>query len=175
MMEDKTQNPDLGSQVIAQNESSLANMSQNQLIDLFIDELIKEKGCVVSDLERSRIAEKLEDAVMTEILMSMPDYLVDRINNGLDDGTVSEEFFDAAIEESGIDANKIAEKAMLQFRDDFLNNKQEESRWVDRYRMEERLPEQVEVFWVEDRLWEVPVEETGIHPEEAEDVRRSAY
>lgn len=128
MMEDKTQNPDLGSQVIAQNESSLANMSQNQLIDLFIDELIKEKGCVVSDLERSRITEKLEDAVMTEILMSMPDYLVDRINNGLDDGTVSEEFFDAAIEESGIDANKIAEKAMLQFRDDFLNNKLEESR-----------------------------------------------
>lgn len=128
MMEDKTQNPDLGSQVIAQNESSLANMSQNQLIDLFIDKLIKEKGCVVSDLERSRIAEKLEDAVMTEILMSMPDYLVDRINNGLDDGTVTEEFFDEAIEESGIDANKIAEKAMLQFRDDFLNNKQEESR-----------------------------------------------
>ena len=43
--------------------------------------------------------------------------------------------------------------------------------------MEERLPEQVEVFWVEDRLWEVPVVETGIHPEEveAEDARRSAY
>ena len=128
MMEDKIQNPDLGSQVIAQNESSLASMSQNQLIELFIDELIKEKGVIVSDLERSRIAEKLEDAVMTEILMSMPDYLVDRINSGLDDGTVSEEFFDAAIEESGIDANKIAEKAMLQFRDDFLNNKLEESR-----------------------------------------------
>ena len=123
MMEDKTQNPDLASLGEALDEASLAGMSQDQLIGLFVDELINEKGVEVSELERERIAERLKDAVMTEILMNMPDYLVNRINESFDNGTASDALFDEAVEESGIDANKIAEKVMIKFRDDYLSGK----------------------------------------------------
>lgn len=123
MMEDKTQNPDLTSLGETLDEASLAGMSQDQLIGLFVDELINEKGVEVSELERERIAERLKDAVMTEILMNMPDYLVNRINESFDNGTASDALFDEAVEESGIDANKIAEKVMIKFRDDYLNGK----------------------------------------------------
>ena len=123
MMEDKTQSPDLTSLGEALDEASLAGMSQDQLIGLFVDELINEKGIEVSELERERIAERLKDAVMTEILMNMPDYLVNRINDSFDNGTASDALFDEAVEESGIDANKIAEKVMIKFRDDYLNGK----------------------------------------------------
>ena len=123
MMEDKTQNPDLTSLGEALDEAGLAGMSQDQLIGLFVDELINEKGVEVSELERERIAERLKDAVMTEILMNMPDYLVNRINESFDNGTASDALFDEAVEESGIDANKIAEKVMIKFRDDYLNGK----------------------------------------------------
>ena len=122
-MEDKTQNSDLTSLGEALDEASLAGMSQDQLIGLFVDELISEKGVEASELERDRIAERLKDAVMTEILMNMPDYLVNRINESFDNGTASDALFDEAVEESGIDANKIAEKVMIKFRDDYFNGK----------------------------------------------------
>ena len=123
MMEDKTQNPDLTSLGEALDEASLAGMSQDQLNCIFVYELINEKRIEVSELKRERIAERLKDAVMTEILMNMPDYLVNRINESFDNGTASDALFDEAVEESGIDANKIAEKVMIKFRDDYLNGK----------------------------------------------------
>ena len=120
---DKAQNSNLIALGTTRDEASLSGLSQDQLVDLFIDELIKEKGIEVSELEKNRIAERLKDEVLTEILMRMPNYLVDKINDSLDNGTASDRLFDDAIEESGIDASKIAEKAMLKFREDFLNDK----------------------------------------------------
>ena len=120
---DKAQNPNLVALGTARDEASLSGLSQDQLVDLFIDELIKEKGIEVSELEKNRIAERLKDEVLTEILMRMPNYLVDKINDSLDNGTASDRLFDDAIEESGIDASKIAESTMLKFREDFLNDK----------------------------------------------------
>lgn len=104
-------------------EANLSDLSQDQLVDLFIDELVKEKGSEVSELGRTRLAERLKDAVMTEILMSLPDYLVNKINDSYDNGTATEEMFDAAVEEAGVDTSKIAEKVMIKFRDDYLNDK----------------------------------------------------
>ena len=104
-------------------EANLSDLSQDQLVDLFIDELVKEKGLEVSELERTRLAERLKDAVMTEILMSLPDYLVNKINDSYNNGTATEEMFDAAVEEAGVDTSKIAEKVMIKFRDDYLNDK----------------------------------------------------
>lgn len=104
-------------------EANLSDLSQDQLVDLFIDELVKEKGSEVSELGRTRLAERLKDAVMTEILMSLPDYLVNKINDSYDNGTATEEMFDAAVAEAGVDTSKIAEKVMIKFRDDYLNDK----------------------------------------------------
>ena len=106
-------------------EPDLTGLTQDQLMDLFVDDLVKEKGQNISEAEKQQIAEDLKDAVMTEILMSLPDYLVNKINDSFENGTASEEMIESVVEESGIDASKIAEKVMIKFRDDYLNNKEE--------------------------------------------------
>lgn len=127
-MEDRTQNSTTDSFSGVMDESKLAGMSQDQLIDLFIEELMLEKGIKASDVEKNNLSDNLKDAVMTEILMSLPDYLVNRINEGFENGSATDELFDQAVEESGIDANKIAEKVMIKFRDDYLNDKLKEEK-----------------------------------------------
>ena len=127
-MENRAQNSTTDSFSGVMDESKLAGMSQDQLIDLFIEELMLEKGIKASDVEKNNLSDKLKDAVMTEILMSLPDYLVNRINEGFENGSATDELFDQAVEESGIDANKIAEKVMIKFRDDYLNDKLKEEK-----------------------------------------------
>ena len=106
-------------------EPDLTGLTQDQLMDLFVDDLVKEKGQNISEAEKQKIADDLKDAVMTEILMSLPDYLVNKINDSFENDTASEEMIESVVEESGIDASKIAEKVMIKFRDDYLNKKEE--------------------------------------------------
>lgn len=123
--ENSVRNPAPTMQDDAFDEAKLQGLSQDQLIDLFIDELVKAKETTISEVERVRLAEKLKDAVMIEILLNLPDYLVNKINESYDNGTASEEMFDEAVEEAGIDTNRIAEKVMIKFRDDYLNDKED--------------------------------------------------
>ena len=106
-------------------EPDLTGLTQDQLMDLFVDDLVKEKGQNISEAEKQKIADNLKDAVMTEILMSLPDYLVNKINDSFENGTASEEMIESVVEESGIDASKIAEKVMIRFRDDYLNKEEQ--------------------------------------------------
>jgi myosin head (motor domain) len=106
-------------------EPDLTGLTQDQLMDLFVDDLVKEKGQNISEAEKQKIADDLKDAVMTEILMSLPDYLVNKINDSFENGTASEEMIESVVEESGIDASKIAEKVMIRFRDDYLNKEEQ--------------------------------------------------
>lgn len=123
--ENSVRNPAPIMQDDAFDEAKLQGLSQDQLIDLFIDELVKAKETTISEVERVRLAEKLKDAVMMEILLNLPDYLVNKINESYDNGIASEEMFDEAVEEAGIDTNRIAEKVMIKFRDDYLNDKED--------------------------------------------------
>ena len=125
MVEDETRAVSAGAQAASFEEPDLTGLTQDQLIDLFVNNLVEEKGQNISETEKQRIADDLKDAVMTEILMSLPDYLVNKINDSFENGTASEEMIEAVVEESGIDASKIAEKVMIKFRDDYLNNKEE--------------------------------------------------
>ena len=125
MVEDETKVVSAGAQTASFEEPGLTGLTQDQLIDLFVDNLVEEKGLNISETEKQQIADDLKDAVMTEILMSLPDYLVNKINDSFENGTASEEMIESVVEESGIDASKIAEKVMIKFRDDYLNNKEE--------------------------------------------------
>ena len=125
MVEDETRVVGAGVQTAPLNEPDLTGLTQDQLIDLFVNNLVEEKGQNISETEKQQIADDLKDAVMTEILMSLPDYLVNKINDSFENGTASEEMIESVVEESGVDASKIAEKVMIKFRDDYLNNKEE--------------------------------------------------
>lgn len=93
---------------------------QKELLAQFIDQLIDEKGVPKTDRLKAELEERLTDAVMTEILMNLPDYLLDKMNAAYDEDRASEELVAELVAEAGIDTTQIAEKAMLNFREDFL-------------------------------------------------------
>lgn len=94
--------------------------SQKEVLARFIDQMIDEKRIPKTDRLRAELEEKLSDAVMTEILMNLPDYLLDKINAAYDENRVSEELIEEIVKEAGIDTTQITRKAMLTFREEFL-------------------------------------------------------
>lgn len=94
--------------------------SQKEVLAKFIDQMIDEKRVPKTDRLRAELEEKLSDAVMTEILMNLPDYLLDKINAAYDENRASEELIAEIVREAGIDTTQITRKAMLNFREEFL-------------------------------------------------------
>ena len=94
--------------------------SQKAVLARFIDQMIDEKRIPKTDRLRAELEEKLSDAVMTEILMNLPDYLLDKINAAYDENRASEELIEEIVKEAGIDTTQITRKAMLTFREEFL-------------------------------------------------------
>lgn len=94
--------------------------SQKEVLARFIDQMIDEKRVPKTDRLRAELEEKLSDAVMTEILMNLPDYLLDKINAAYDENRASEELIEEIVKEAGIDTTQITRKAMLTFREEFL-------------------------------------------------------
>ena len=77
--------------------------SDKAMLEHFVDQLIDEKGIN-----------------MTEILMNLPDYLLDKINAAYDENTASEELIEGIVRESGIDTETITKNALINFRESFL-------------------------------------------------------
>lgn len=94
--------------------------SQKEVLARFIDQMIDEKRIPKTDRLRAELEEKLSDAVMTEILMNLPDYLLDKINAAYDENRASEELIEEIVKEAGIDTTQITRKAMLTFCEEFL-------------------------------------------------------
>lgn len=94
--------------------------SQKEVLARFIDQMIDEKRIPKTDRLRAELEEKLSDAVMTEILMNLPDYLLDKINAAYDENRASEELIEEIVKEAGIDTTQITRRAMLTFREEFL-------------------------------------------------------
>ncbi len=94
--------------------------SQKEALAKFVDQMIDEKRVPKTDRLRAELEERLSDAVMTEILMNLPDYLLDKINAAYDENRASEELIAEIVREAGIDTTQIARKAMLNFREEFL-------------------------------------------------------
>ena len=104
-----------------ENDGRTTTLSQEQVLEDFIDRMIEEKGVPKTDRLRAELEERLSDAVMTEILMNLPDYLLDKINAAYSENTATDELIASIVAESGIDTTQITEKAILNFREEYLN------------------------------------------------------
>lgn len=101
--------------------------AQDELMNQYIEKMMNEAGIRVNDRLREDLKMKMQEAILSEILMNLPDYLVDKIS----------EFFDAAepdfnevqkiIQESGIDVQSVTEKALEEFKENYLKNAKEEA------------------------------------------------
>lgn len=101
------------------NTGSVA-LSQNGVLDRFVEQLIAEKKVPRTEQLKADLLQKVSDAIMTEILMSLPDYLLDKINAARSENRDSIELIDGIIRESGVDTNQVVQKTLINFRDEYL-------------------------------------------------------
>ncbi len=106
-------------------EEELQNLSQDEVMALFVEQLLVDKGVEATDELRAELAEKISDRVNMEILKGMSDEMLDQLNAALDNPEVSDEEIERMIESSGVDVAKVTGETMLAFREEYLGKEGE--------------------------------------------------
>ena len=104
-------------------EDILEELTQEQIVAIYVEKMIADKGVEPTDELRKELREKLSDEITKALILAMPDYLVNQLNEELDGGADDEKIA-KAIDESGIDVETITEQTMNAFRDNYLNGEE---------------------------------------------------
>ncbi len=104
-------------------EDLLNELSQEEIVAIYVEKMIADKGVEATDELRASLREKLQDEITKKMILAMPDYLVNKLNEEIEKGA-DEEVINKIIDESGIDVETITEKAMTAFRDEYLNGEE---------------------------------------------------
>ena len=112
-------------------EEELNNMSEDQLLDLYVEQMLKDKG--LDNLEgelrqqvHDDLKEKLTFEVNRAILSAMPEDKFEELNAKVEAGEANADMIAQAVQESGIDVDSITEAAMKDFRRVFLEGDKNE-------------------------------------------------
>lgn len=97
----------------------LNQLTQEQMLAVFVEKMISDKGIAATDELRGKLYVALSDEVAKNMILAMPDYLVEKLNNEIDQGA-DERAINQAIKESGIDVETITEQTMMAFREKYL-------------------------------------------------------
>lgn len=97
----------------------LNQLTQEQMLAVFVEKMISDKGIAATDELRGKLYVALSDEVTKNMILAMPDYLVEKLNNEIDQGA-DERAINQAIKESGIDVETITEQTMMAFREKYL-------------------------------------------------------
>lgn len=97
----------------------LNQLTQEQMLSVFVEKMISDKGITATDELRGKLYVALSDEVTKNMILAMPDYLVEKLNNEIDQGA-DERTINQAIKESGIDVETITEQTMMAFREKYL-------------------------------------------------------
>ena len=101
----------------------LNELTQDQIVAVFVEQMISDKGVVATDELRLNLYQKLSDEIIKNMILAMPDYLVEKLNKDIEQGA-NEEVTEKAIDESGIDVETITEQTMTKFREKYLNQEE---------------------------------------------------
>lgn len=101
----------------------LNELTQDQIVAVFVEQMISDKGVVATDELRLKLYQKLSDEITKNMILAMPDYLVEKLNKDIEQGA-NEEVIEKAIDESGIDVETITEQTMTKFREEYLNQEE---------------------------------------------------
>lgn len=97
----------------------LNQLTQEQMLAVFVEKMISDKGITATDELRGKLYVALSDEVTKNMILAMPDYLVEKLNKEIDQGA-DERTINQAIKESGIDVETITEQTMMAFREKYL-------------------------------------------------------
>ena len=101
----------------------LNELTQDQMLAVFVEQMISDKGVVATDELRLNLYQKLSDEITKNMILAMPNYLVEKLNKDIEQGA-NEEVIEKAIDESGIDVETITEQTMTKFRKKYLNQEE---------------------------------------------------
>lgn len=101
--------------------------AQDELMNQYIEKMMNETGVRVNDRLREDLKMKMQEAILSEILMNLPDYLVDKISELFDAAEPDFNEVQKIIQESGIDVQSVTEKALDEFKENYLKNAKEEA------------------------------------------------
>ena len=101
--------------------------AQDELMNQYIEKMMSEAGVRVNDRLREDLKMKMQEAILSEILMNLPDYLVDKISELFDAAEPDFNEVQKIIQESGIDVQSVTEKALDEFKENDLKNAKEEA------------------------------------------------
>ena len=101
--------------------------AHDELMSQYIEKMMSEAGVRVNDRLREDLKMKMQEAILSEILMNLPDYLVDKISELFDAAEPDFNEVQKIIQESGIDVQSVTEKALDEFKENYLKNAKEEA------------------------------------------------
>jgi hypothetical protein len=104
-------------------EDLLNELTQEEIVAIYVEKMISDKGVEATDELRAELREKMQDEITKKMILAMPDYLVAKLNEEIEKGA-DEEAVNKIIDESGIDVETITEQAMTAFRNDYLNGEE---------------------------------------------------
>ena len=110
------------------NDNPSENLNDDEVIDLFIDGLMEEKGTAAPTAEvHQDIHDNLKNQLLTEIdrsiIAELPDDKLEELTRAAaSEGELSPEVVAKAVEASNINVTEITGVTMQRFRDLYLNN-----------------------------------------------------
>ena len=105
-------------------EKQLENLTQEQLLTLFVERLIADKGLEATEELKTELLIGIDKKVNAEIVKALPDEYLRKLNAEFDAGTGTADKIAEIVEESGIDMGKITEKALTAFRNEYLGKEE---------------------------------------------------
>ena len=112
-------------------KQQLEGMSNDEVLDIFLESLLIEKGFTNLDDETrtemiAQLKERAVDMINYSIIEALPEDKVEEVTTKIDNGENAEEAKNAAIKESGVDAEKITGEALEKFRELYLGEEKTE-------------------------------------------------
>ena len=106
-------------------DDDLKDLSGEEMVELFVMQMIKDKGVNDADGEiahnlQGELINKINEAIINEL----PDEKIDELGERLD--SVTPEELEKIVEEAGIDTVAVTESAMQTFREEYLDSSDEE-------------------------------------------------
>lgn len=107
-------------------DEELNNLSEDQLLDMFVEQLIAEKDLGDLDDEvKAEIHNDLKERVLFQVnravIAELPDAELDELNKSIDDNSINAEKMAELVKRAGINTDEIVQKTMLEFREVYLN------------------------------------------------------
>lgn len=104
--------------------AEFAGLDQDELMQMFVDKMIADKGVEATAELKADLLAKMNDRISTGIVKAMPDYLVERIDKSVAEGTDTPELYEGAIIEAGINVSEVTQKEMRAFYDEYVGGEE---------------------------------------------------